>query len=150
MNIFYWITAALLCAIFEVGTPGLFWFLSFSIGFFVAAVAAWLGLGFDAQLISFLCGVPVGFLVLRYYSKRLAKQVVLHTNVNALQGKQGVVVKEISFYNAGQVNLSGEIWSAKSLNNETIAKDTIVEVVRVSGCHLIVETNTSTNAQYER
>jgi membrane protein implicated in regulation of membrane protease activity len=137
-HVFYWITAALLCTLFELGTPGLFWFLSFSIGSFIAASAAWFGFGLDAQLISFLCGVFIGFVILRKYSKNLVKNAILQTNVGALQGKVGVVIEVILPYQVGQVNLNGEIWSARSLHDESTLVDTLVEVVRVSGCHLIV------------
>jgi hypothetical protein len=60
------------------------------------------------------------------------------TNVDSLIGKEGKVVKTMDPFKMGQVNVKGQIWSAKPENDETITEDTIVEVVEIAGVKLIV------------
>lgn len=140
-NFFYWIIAALLCACCEMGTPGLFWFLSFAFGCLLAAVLAFINLHVNIQLIGFLAGVLIGFVCLYKYSRKLNQKVVIHTNIAALKGKMGIVIMHIKPGQFGQIKLQGEIWSATAQGGVTILNGELVEVVGSSGCHLIVKTN---------
>lgn len=56
-------------------------------------------------------------------------------------GKQGVVLEQIDNLKAeGQVLVSGQEWSARSVKeNRIIQKGAVVEVVAISGVKLIVE-----------
>lgn len=139
MVFFYWLITALICAGLELGTPGLFWFLSFSIGSAVAALAAVGGLSFGWQLNLFLLGLAGGAWFLKFYSRYAIPKSHFRTNVSALVGKTGIVTQVILPHQAGQVNLNGEIWSARALSSGAIFPGTIIEVVSFSGCHLIVK-----------
>jgi len=59
------------------------------------------------------------------------------TGPEALIGKTGEVIKELSPF--GQVKVDQEIWSAKSLNEEIIPKDSKVEVIKIEGNTLLVQ-----------
>lgn len=81
--------------------------------------------------------------VLVYYTRPIAKQYLkigaTKTNVNSVISQTGIVTKKILPYNTGQVKVSGQIWTAKSHNNEQIDEETTIEVVRVEGVKLIVK-----------
>jgi membrane protein implicated in regulation of membrane protease activity len=61
------------------------------------------------------------------------------TNVDSLIGKEGIVIKELEQFSLGQVNVKGQIWSAKPDQDITIPKGAKVEVVRIDGVKLIVK-----------
>jgi membrane protein implicated in regulation of membrane protease activity len=138
---FYWIIAALLCVCCEMGTPGLFWFLSFAFGCLLAATLAFVDLHINIQLVGFLAGVLIGFVCLYKYSRKLNQKVVIQTNIAALKGKIGIVIMPIKPEQFGQIKLKGEIWSATAQGGVTILNGELVEVVGSSGCHLIVKIN---------
>ncbi len=60
------------------------------------------------------------------------------TNTDALIGKIGVVTVEIDNLNAsGEVKISGQYWSARSVDGEKISVNTPVSVVSIEGVKLI-------------
>ena len=60
-------------------------------------------------------------------------------NNNAMIGKEGVVVKEISpLEETGQVKVAGELWSAITTKDEKIQINEIVKVMKVDGVKLVV------------
>ena len=61
------------------------------------------------------------------------------TNLQAILNEKAIVKKEIPSIGTGLVIVRGEEWSAVSLNNEKIAKDEYVKVVKIEGVKLIVE-----------
>jgi len=115
--------------------------------------------GFDLVLIgfSFLVGALVGYLVpvpalvigvtlvilAAYFifgrsviKKRL--YIATHkSNIDALIGRHGVVIKEIKPMHAGQVKIKGEIWRAESQVN--LLPGDKVEVVGIEGVSLQVK-----------
>ena len=66
-------------------------------------------------------------------------------NNNAMIGKKGIVIKEISpLEETGQVKVAGELWSAITTNDEKIQINEIVKVMKVDGVKLVV-TKTNEN-----
>ena len=81
--------------------------------------------------------------LLIYFTKPLAKDF-LHigsekTNVEAVIGLDGPVIKGIERYATGQVKINGQIWSALSEDGEPIEVGVKVQVVAVEGVKLIVK-----------
>lgn len=137
-----WVVFAFLWLIFEMGNPGLFVFLSFFFGSLAGAVASWAGILLIGQLISALAVTVIAFIVLTLFIKKKSALGYGHShksNVYALQGQRGIVLVAINGDEVGQVRIGGEIWSAKSVHATSIAVGTTVEVVRVVGCHVIVQ-----------
>lgn len=62
-----------------------------------------------------------------------------HTNMYALQGKQGIVVTTIEPNRFGQVKVGGEQWAARAHNNGVIEVGAEVEIVAVGGAHVVVK-----------
>jgi len=140
-TVFFWLIAALLFLLFEVGSPGLFLFLSFSFGSLAGAIANYYGFSIVPQSLAFLAGTLMSLFVLRYWllAKLNEGKPHIRTNVHALHGKQGVILKAIEPSGVGQVKVRGEIWSARSAHNIVILKGAKIVVIRVSGSHVIVE-----------
>lgn len=134
---FIWLIFALFFLLLEMGSPGLFYFLSFFFGGVIAALLSiWIS-DLNVQVIAFFLGSIVSFALLWFWVKK-EHTVTTKTNVYALQGKKGVVLKEITKNNVGTVKVGGEIWSAKSIHAQDIKVGAIVEIVRVQGAHLMV------------
>ena len=70
--------------------------------------------------------------------KFTGKKTVL-TNSYSLINKHGIVIEDINpIKGVGQVKVNGEVWSAKTENEETISKGTEIEVLSIDGVKLIV------------
>lgn len=131
---------SLLCGlflIFELSSPGLFFFLSFAVGALAAAGVSWSGLAPVAEVVTFLGVSAVSCMVLRWYAGRITKEEIA-TNVYALKGKKGVVLAKITPLERGWVKIEGETWAAAPVENCTFEKGTIVEVESISGAHVKV------------
>lgn len=102
-------------------------------------ISALINLPFIVQILIFLISAGV-FL---YYTRPIAKEYLkigaTKTNVNSIIGKTGIVTKKILPYNTGQVKVSGQIWTAKSIDDKEIDENLEIEVVRVEGVKLIVK-----------
>lgn len=134
--IYIWFVIALIFLLMELGQPGLFLFLSFFFGALLAGAVAYTNPDLVLQSLAFLGGSVLAFLILSRWVKQENKQ--LHkTNVYALKGKRGLVIKAIHPQEPGEVKLGGEIWSAKA--HETLRVGTLIEVVHVQGVHVVVK-----------
>lgn len=137
-----WLITALCFLLFEMGNPGLFFFLSFFFGALSAFLISLCHIDMQPQYVAFFVASIVSFVILKLWVKRTRRQAK-NTNASALIGKQGLVIKEISATEPGLVKIGGEIWSAKSKNNEAIPIDSWVEITHVRGAHVIVIKNST-------
>lgn len=135
-----WLTLAVLFAVGEVVTTG-FFLLWFAIGAVVTALGAALGLNLVGQVVAFLAisGLLVAFtrpLVHRLVERR---RPAFKTNVDALAGKVGTVVRKVDPYEVGgQVKVQGEVWTAVT-DGAPIPKGAMIVVERVEGVKLHVK-----------
>jgi membrane protein implicated in regulation of membrane protease activity len=60
------------------------------------------------------------------------------TNVDSLIGKPALVLKEIAEFEAGEVKINGQIWTAKSETGATFESGQRCEIVRIEGAHVVV------------
>jgi len=136
-----WLAVALFCLFFEMGSPGLFFFLSFFFGALFAAGASLFTFSWLIQSTFFVAGTGVSFLLLHFWVKRRAKlfDTHTHTNIYALKSKKGRVLKEVGPSKMGRVKIDGETWAARSAHGEVIEEGATVSVLRVRGAHLVVE-----------
>ena len=126
-----------LCIIFELSSPGLFFFLSFAIGALAAAGISWFEFSPLVEIGLFLGVSAVSFMVLRWYARHTGKEEV-HTNIYALKGKKGVVLVRITPLEKGWVKIEGETWAAVPVDACIFEEGSIVEIVSVSGAHVKV------------
>ena len=136
--LFLWISVALLFLILEVGHPGLFFFLSFSLSSLFCALLAFFDVAIAWQCTAFLIVSCIAFELLSRFAKRLHDNHV-RTNVYALEGKKGQVLEPIRPPATGLVKVEGEVWTARSLSGEAINSGVAVLVVHVRGAHLVVK-----------
>lgn len=67
------------------------------------------------------------------------------TNTSKLIGKKAIVIKDIdTIEGIGQVKVDGEVWSAKTENEEIIKEGTEVEITQIDGVKLLVKPCTVT------
>ena len=137
-----WLLLTLIFLLLELGHPGLFFFLSFSIGSCIALVATLFEASFFYQLVSMLGGTCIAVVVLHYFlraTKQLNRAHEPKTNMFALQGKAGVALTDITEQSLGRIKVGGEEWSARAHADNLIHAGSYVEVVAVRGCHCIVK-----------
>ena len=63
------------------------------------------------------------------------------TNLDRMIGKHCLVTETITADQKGEVKVMGNLWSATSLNNETIQIGDYAEVISIEGSHVVVKKN---------
>lgn len=140
---FYWIVAAFILLLFEIGHPGLLFFSAFSIGALSAAITSLWFYSWTVQCSVFLVATVCALLLLRYLVAHYAHkgQEHYHSNIYALTGKRAIVITAIVPNKSGTVKVDGEIWVARLIHtDESVGVGSLVEIVAVSGSHLKVKT----------
>ena len=138
LSLFFWLIAALFFLILEVGHPSLFFFLAFCFSSILSALLAYLEFSLVTQCVSFLVGFFISLGLLNLFVKR-TQHTFSRTNIYALEGQKALVTEPIFPPATGQVKVNGEVWTARSLNNESLPEGTMALVVQVRGAHLIVK-----------
>lgn len=133
-----WLAAAGILIGIEILTADLL-FASLSLSAFAAALAGWAGLDLPFQIAAFAVTATITIGMLRPIAlKQLHKQSADGaTGIDALIGVEALALTEIN-QNEGQIKLAGEIWTAHA-ETGVIAKDSKVQVVRISGATAIVK-----------
>lgn len=110
-----------------------------AVGAVAAAVIAGLGFGVVAQVLSFVVVSVALIAVVRPIAARhSAQRPRLATGVDALKGKQAVVLERVDG-SGGRIKLAGEIWSARSLDAGCAYEvGQEVDVVEIEGATAIV------------
>lgn len=138
MSWYIWLILAGLFIIIEFFTMGflVFWF---GIGALISMIVSFFTNNIFIQTSVFLVASVILLFATKPFVKRFSSKTI-PTNANSLIGKTGLVVQEIdNIKSVGQVKVNGELWSAVSLNNVIIAKDTQVEIVEINGVKLAVK-----------
>lgn len=136
---YVWLIVSVIFLLLEVGTPGLFFFLSFAIGCSFAAIAAFFELSIFIQCITAIVMSLVAFAFIRTYFSA-AKLPQTKTNTDALIGQQAMVIDVIEPHKVGRVKIKGEEWPAVSHeDNVILQKGTLVKIIRVEGNRIIVK-----------
>lgn len=139
--IFFWLIVSIFFLLLEMGSPGLFFFLSFFFGAIASAACAGFTDSMVLQSVVFLIGSVLSFLVLHFWVKKCFSKSNHHeqTNASALRGKHAKVLKTIpANIGVGVVKVGGDTWSARSVDQQEILVGVIVEIVEVKGSCLVV------------
>jgi membrane protein implicated in regulation of membrane protease activity len=133
-----WLIAAAVLAVAEYFTLTLAFGL-LAAAALVAAVVAGLGGPVLAQVLAFAITAAVGLVVVRPIARRQMRNTPLvREGSYALIGKTAVVIEEVTG-TQGLVKLSGEVWSARALDeNQVIPAGTPVDVMEIEGATAIV------------
>ncbi len=134
-----WIITGIILLIVEFSTVN-FVSIFFSIGCFVSSIASLFILSIEIQIIMCLfsvIGVIFGRKVLQKYFE--VNKEIKPSTINALIGKIGIVVKEITKDEMGIVKIEGELWSTIFKDLNYIHKDANIKTINIDGVKLIVE-----------
>lgn len=136
----FWMIAMWIFIIVEVVSPNLV-SLWFALGSILALIAANYKLGFQWQMVIFLIVSIILLSLLRPIYIKYIKVRNIKTNVNALIGEEGFVTADINnIESKGLVRVKGQIWSARSQDEEIISSGTKIQVLKIEGVKLIVKT----------
>lgn len=110
-----------------------------AVGAVAAAVMAGVGFGSVAQVLAFVVVSVALIAVVRPIAVRhSAQRPQLATGVEALKGKQAVVLERVDG-SGGRIKLAGEVWSARSLDADSAYEvGQEVDVVEIEGATAIV------------
>ena len=133
-----WLIAAVILGFIEVSTINLVT-LWFAVSALVVAVIAAFGAGVGAQITVFIVVSAILVIATRPLARRFLNRHTIATNADRIISAHGVVVEEINgIKGSGQVKVMGQVWSAKSVNGESIADGTAVTVVALEGVKVVV------------
>lgn len=138
-----WIGVAAILAVVEMMSLDLV-LLMFAIGALAAAVAAGVGAPFWVAILVFALGsLGLLFFVRPPVVARLHAGPTLTTGHQGLIGRTAVVAEPVNKH-GGRVQLSGEVWSARTeSDNESFEIGTEVLVSRIDGATAVVTTKES-------
>ena len=133
-----WLIAAAVLAVAEYVTLTLAFGL-LAAAALVAAVVAGVGAPVLAQVLAFAITAGVGLLIVRPIARRqLTRTPLVREGSYALIGKEALVIEEVTG-TQGLIKLSGEVWSARALDeNQVIPAGTPVDVMEIEGATAIV------------
>nr|WP_300091898.1 NfeD family protein [Sedimentibacter sp.] len=134
-----WLLIIAACLAIEAFTMGLT-----TIWFAIGGVAAWIvyfaGAGIEVQIIVFLLVSILCLFLTRPVVVKNLKVGKTRTNAESLIGEYAKVDSEINnMNNEGTVKVGGQVWSARSIDNEVIAQGEVVVIKKIVGVKLIVE-----------
>jgi membrane protein implicated in regulation of membrane protease activity len=133
-----WIVAAVLLAIGELLTPGLFFLGPVAVAAGAAALVALVAGGVASTIVFIVAGL-LSLLTLRPIARRHIRLPALsRTGTDALVGRKAIVTRRVDA-TGGRVRIGGEEWSARSyLDSEVYAEGATVGVVKIEGATALV------------
>lgn len=136
----FWLISAGVFFIAEMITVGFFVFW-LAIGALLAMLTSFITDSIVIQIAVFI----ISSSILLFFTKPLVnkwinKEKVVKTNAYSIIGKQAIVTEDINPQKGlGQVTIEGEIWSAKTVQEEKIKKGQEVEITAIQGVKAIVK-----------
>jgi membrane protein implicated in regulation of membrane protease activity len=134
-----WAIVAVLLAVGEIFTPGLFFLGPIALAALAATVVAAVGVGIWFQIIVFGVGSFAAVGLLRPIArKHVTMPRAIRTGAAALEGAKAIVLQPVDS-RGGRVKIGGEEWSARSyMPDEEFDVGTEVEVVQIQGATALV------------
>jgi membrane protein implicated in regulation of membrane protease activity len=134
-----WAVFAVVLAVGEIFTPGLFFLGPIALAAVAATIAAAVGAAVWAQLLIFGLGSFAAVAVLRPIARRhLTMPYAIRTGTAALEGAKAVVLQQVDG-RGGRVKIGGEEWSARSyVPDEVFEAGSEVEVAQIQGATALV------------
>ena len=140
MNSILWIIFLVFCIIVEAATSLSLITIWFMPGAIIATFLAVFEVSVSAQMIVFVLVSFASLIVLKYFIKdRQSKNSESKTNTNALIGQIAVLQTDYTILEKSSVKFGDVIWTVKAIEDETLEKGTMIEVVAIEGNTLIVK-----------
>jgi membrane protein implicated in regulation of membrane protease activity len=134
----FWLVVLVILLVFELVTLGLtsIWFAG---GALVAFVASLFGQNNIIQIVLFFVISIILLLFTRPIALKYFNTKRVKTNYESLIGKEGKVIEVIDNFNQlGTVTLNGQVWTARSDQNQIIELGKRVKILNIVGVKLIV------------
>ena len=133
-----WMIAAGVLAVGEIFSLS-FFLGPIAVAAVLAAVAALAGAGAAVQIVVFTLASAASLLVLRPVARRhLHTPAQIRTGTAALLGERAVVIDRVDM-NGGTVKLKGEIWTARTYDeDEVLEPGARVHVMKIEGATALV------------
>jgi membrane protein implicated in regulation of membrane protease activity len=134
-----WSIAAVLLAVGEILTPGLFFLGPVALAAVAGAVASLVGAPFWLQLVVFAGGSFASLGLLRPVARRhLSMPHAIRTGTAALVGAPAVVLQRVDSQ-GGRVRIGGEEWTARAyMPDQVLEPGMNVEVAEIQGATALV------------
>jgi len=134
-----WAIAAVLLAVGEIFTPGLFFLGPVALAAVTAALAAVFGAAVWLQLVVFAAGSFASLAFLRPIARaHLRLPPALRTGAAALEGARATVLQRVDA-DGGLVRIGGEQWTARPYaEGEVFEAGAQVEVAKIEGATALV------------
>ncbi len=134
----FWLGVCAFFVVFEIMTVQIV-ALWFAVGAIAATFASLLGAGLITQLTVFLFVSILALAIGKPFVKKYVHSKVVPTNADMCVGQEALVIEKISnIKQTGQVKLKGQVWTARTANEEVIPEDEIVVIDKIEGVKLIV------------
>lgn len=135
-----WLIVLIVLVVGEAITVGLT-FIWFAVGALGGLLTAIWGGSIWLQMVVFLVLSGVTLALVRPVAAKLLKTGVSPTNADRVIGKTAVVTQDIdNIAGKGQVNICGQVWTARSEHQVVIPAGAEVKVLRIEGVKVFVET----------
>ena len=139
---YVWLILAGIFVIAEIATVGflIFWL---SLGSLCAMITSFFTDNIIIQTAVFVVTSALFIFFTRPLAKKLDKtDNPLVTNAFSIIGKRAIVIKEINpNQGVGQIKIDGQVWTAKSTNEEFISEGTEVLILSIDGVKAVVSTD---------
>jgi membrane protein implicated in regulation of membrane protease activity len=134
-----WTLAAVLLAVGEIFTPGLFFLGPVALAAVAGALAAVAGAAVWLQLVVFVATSFASVGILRPIAKaHLGLPAALRTGTAALEGARATVLQRVDG-SGGRVKIGGEEWSARAyVPDEVFEPGVQVEIAKIEGATALV------------
>ena len=134
-----WSIAAVLLAVGEIFTPGLFFLGPVAVAAVAGALTAVAGGAAWLQLVVFAASAFGSLAVLRPLARaHLRMPAAIRTGTAALEGAKATVLRRVDA-NGGLVRIGGEDWSARAyMPDQSFEPGAQVEVVKIEGATALV------------
>lgn len=134
-----WLIIAGLFFVGEIATVGflIFWF---GIGALIAMIVSFFTSNIIIQTTIFVISSTILIFATKPFVKKFADVKKTNTNVYSIIRKKALVIKTIDpIHSVGQIKINGEVWTAKSENNQVIDEGSEVEILEIKGVKAIVK-----------
>lgn len=136
--VFIWIAVCVGAVLIELLTPTALVSIWFAVGAVIGALVALVNLPIPAQLICFAVVSLVSMLIVRPIASHYLRGNIVPTNADRFIGEIGVVTKDISKMEWGEVKIQGTLWHAVPVEDVIIKEQERVKIVAIEGVKLLV------------
>lgn len=137
-GVIFWLIIAVVLGMIEAATVNLVTVWA-AIAALAAAVCAAFGVGGYALFAVFVVVTAVLLILTRPLAKRIMLKKTVPTNADRIIGAEGIVTERIeTLENKGQIKVMGQVWSAKSADDEVIEVGDTVTVISLEGVKAVV------------